>query len=46
MGHVVIGDDATGIGVGKSTLNHQAEGKLPHEFLAGTVVGLLLQQTK
>jgi hypothetical protein len=46
MGHVIIRDDATGIGVGKSTLDHQAERELPHEFFARTVVRLFLQQTK
>jgi len=42
--HIIVGDDATGIGIGKATLDHEAECKFPDKFLAGTVVRLLLQQ--
>jgi len=44
MGHFVVGDDATGIGVGKATCNHQAERQLPDELFMRAVVGLLLKQ--
>ncbi len=44
MRHFIVGDDATGIGIGKTTLDHQAESEFPDEFFAGTVVRLLLQQ--
>jgi len=44
MRHFIVGDDATGIGIGKATLDHEAECKFPDKFLAGTVVRLLLQQ--
>jgi hypothetical protein len=44
MRHFVVGDDATGIGISKAALDHQAESHLPNEFLSGTVVRLLQQQ--
>ena len=44
MRHFVVGDDATGIGISKAALDHQAESQLPNEFLSGTVVWLLQQQ--
>jgi hypothetical protein len=44
MGHFVVGDDATGIGIGKATLDHQAERQLPDQLFTRAVVGLLLQQ--
>ena len=44
MSHFVVRDDATGIGVGKATLDHHAERQLPDELFMGAVVGLLLQQ--
>jgi len=33
MDHFVVGDDATGIGIGKATVDHQAESQLPDQFL-------------
>jgi organic hydroperoxide reductase OsmC/OhrA len=44
MGHFVVGDDATGIGIGKATLDHHAERQLPDQLFMRAVVGLLLQQ--
>jgi hypothetical protein len=44
MSHFVVGDDATGIGISKAALDHQAECQFPNEFLSGTVVWLLQQQ--
>ena len=44
MSHFVVGDDATGIGISKAALDHQAECQFPNEFLSGTFVGLLQQQ--
>ena len=44
MGHFVVGDDATGIGIGKATLDHHAERQLPDQLFTRAVVGLLLQQ--
>ena len=44
MGHFVVGDDATGIGIGKATLDHDAERQLPDQLFTRAVVGLLLQQ--
>ena len=44
MRHFVVGDDATGIGISKAALDHQAESQFPNEFLTGTVVWLLQQQ--
>lgn len=44
MSHVVVRDDATGIGVGKATLDHHAERQLPDELFTRAIVGLLLQQ--
>ena len=44
MSHFVVGDDATGIGIGKATLDHHAERQLPDQLFMRTVVGLLLQQ--
>ena len=44
MGHFVVGDDATGIGIGKATLDHHAECQRPDQLLMRAVVGLLLQQ--
>ena len=44
MGHIVVGDDATGIGIRKATLDHHAERQLPNQLFMRAVVGLLLQQ--
>ena len=44
MGHFAVGDDATGIGIGKATLDHHAERQFPDQLFARAVVGLLLQQ--
>lgn len=44
MGHIVVGDDATGIGIRKTTLDHHAERQLPNQLFMRAVVGLLLQQ--
>jgi hypothetical protein len=44
MRHFVVGDDATGIGISKAALDHEAESQFPNELLSRTVVGLLLQQ--
>jgi hypothetical protein len=43
MGHFVVRDDATGIGIGKATLDHHAERQLSDQLFMRTVVGLLLQ---
>jgi hypothetical protein len=32
MSHFVVGDDAACIGVGKATLDHQAERQLANQF--------------
>jgi hypothetical protein len=34
MCHFVVGDDATGIGISKAALDHQAESQFPNEFLS------------
>jgi hypothetical protein len=44
MGHFVVGDDATGIGIGKATLDHHAERQLSYQFFVRAVVRLLEQQ--
>lgn len=44
MDHFVVGDDATGIGIDKATLDHHAERQLPDQLFTRAVVGLLLQQ--
>ena len=44
MGHFVVGEDATGIGIGKATLDHHTERQLPHQLFMRAVVGLQLQQ--
>ena len=44
MGHFVVGDDSTGIGIGKATLDHHAERQLSDELFTRAIVGLLLQQ--
>jgi len=44
MGHFVVWDDATGIGIGKATLHHHAERQLPDQLFMRAVVGLLIQQ--
>jgi hypothetical protein len=44
MGHFVVWDDATGIGIGKATRDHHAECQLPDQLFVRAVVGLLLQQ--
>jgi len=44
MCHFVVRDDATGIGIGKATLDHHADRQLPDQLFMRAVVGLLLQQ--
>jgi len=42
MSHFVVRDNATGIGIGKATLDHHAERQLPNQLFMRAVVGLLL----
>src|SRR5688572_18013137 len=42
--HLLVGDRAAGVGIGKPTLNHCREGKLPDDFLKRGVFRLVLDQ--
>lgn len=45
MGHIRVGDDLLGIGIGETPFHHDVKGKFAHDLIPRTVGGLSLYET-